>query len=110
MASCKSCGGGIESAFRFCPWCGHAQRLKLTEFFVGHPAIEGATHRALRISRYFGEEPEQRHVRFSVWSEREAGKTRVEAAVSLDEEEAERVGRFLAAPERDTALDETPAV
>jgi hypothetical protein len=96
MANCKLCGTEIESAFRFCPWCGHVQRLKLTEFFVGHAGIEKASRRALRVSRYFGEEPDDRHVRFSVWSEASGGETRVEAAVSLDEDEAERVARFLA--------------
>jgi hypothetical protein len=34
-------------------------------------------------------------VRFSVWSEAVPGKTMVEAAVSLDENEADRVARFL---------------
>jgi zinc-ribbon domain len=99
MARCKDCGTEIESAFRFCPWCGRVQRTKLTEFFFGHAGIEGEARRALRVSRYLGEEPEERHVRFSVWSESEVGHTRVEAAVSLDEVEAERVARFLAAEE-----------
>jgi hypothetical protein len=97
MVSCKDCGTEIESAFRLCPWCGRAQRVKVTEFFVGHAAIEGDARRALRVSRYLGEETDERHVRFSVWSESEFGKSRVEAAVSLDESEAERVARFLAA-------------
>jgi hypothetical protein len=99
MVSCRDCGGEIEGAFRFCPWCGRAQRSKLTEFFFGHAGIEGDARRALRVSRYLGDEPEERHVRFSVWSESEVGRTRVEAAVSLDEDEAERVARFLAAEE-----------
>jgi hypothetical protein len=97
--SCKGCGGEIESTFRFCPWCGRSQRVKLTEFFFGHSSIEGDARRALRVSRYLGEETEERHVRFSVWSESETGTTHVEAAVSLDESEAERVARFLAAEE-----------
>ena len=100
MTSCKRCEGEVESAFRFCPWCGHPQRIKLTEFFFGHPAIEGPSRRALRVSRYVGDEPAERHVRFSVWSDSGLGKTRVEAAVSLDEEEADRVARFLASAER----------
>ena len=99
MGNCKQCGGEVEAAFRYCPWCGHAQRIKLTEFFSGHPTIEGEAHRALRISRYVGVDKAERHVRFSVWSEPAPGKTRVEAAVSLDEGEAERVARFLATPE-----------
>lgn len=96
MARCRQCAGEVDSAYRFCPWCGHAQRLKVTEFFFGHGAVEGSARRALRISRYLGELPEERHVRFSVWSERGPGQTRVEGAVSLDEAEADRVARFLA--------------
>jgi hypothetical protein len=103
MAGCRECGGEIESAFRFCPWCGRPQRIKLTEFFFGHPGMEGDAHRALRVSRYLGEEPDARHVRFSVWSESDTGKTRVEAAVSLEETEAQRVARFLAAEETPVA-------
>jgi hypothetical protein len=100
MASCRQCGGEVEAAFRFCPWCGHAQRLKVTEFFIGHGAIEREARRALRISRYLGDGADERHVRFSVWSEAGPGKTRVEAAVSIDEDEAERVAHFLScAPE-----------
>jgi hypothetical protein len=96
MRSCKQCGTEIQGAFRFCPWCGHVQRLKVTEFFFGHAGLEAGSRRALRISRYFGEEADERHVRFSVWSEVAAGETRVEAAVSLDEVEADLVARFLA--------------
>ena len=103
MPSCTSCGKQVESAFRFCPWCGHAQRMKLTEFFFAHPAIEGPAHRALRISRYFADEADERHVRFSVWSDSGGGRTKVEAAVSLDEAEAERVARFLGTSERSRA-------
>jgi zinc-ribbon domain len=99
MVSCKDCGTEIESVYRFCPWCGRTQRVKVTEFFFGHAAIEGDARRALRVSRYLGDETDERHVRFSVWSESELGKTRVEAAVSLDEGEAERVARFLATEE-----------
>jgi hypothetical protein len=96
MTRCGQCAGEVDSAYRFCPWCGHAQRLKVTEFFFGHEAVEGSARRALRVSRYLGDEPAERHVRFSVWDEGDPGKTRVEAAVSLDESEADRVARFLA--------------
>jgi hypothetical protein len=96
MARCRQCAGEVDSAYRFCPWCGQAQRLKVTEFFFGHEAVEGCARRALRVSRYLGEMPDERHVRFSVWSERDPGHARVEAAVSLDEAEADRVARFLA--------------
>ena len=107
MASCRQCGGEVEGAFRFCPWCGHAQRLKVTEFFFGHGGLERESRRALRISRYLGDAADERHVRFSVWSEAVPGQTRVEGAVSIDEDEAERVARFLSdaseiAPPRET--------
>jgi hypothetical protein len=75
----------IEERFRFCPWCATLQRLKLTEFFSAHPRDRG---KALRVSRYLGDEP---HVRFSVWNEDGVA----EAAVSLDPSEARRLARFL---------------
>ena len=85
MAGCAACGREVEARFRFCPWCGVAQRRKLVEFFRPHLNSEG---RALRVSRYFGDDPQ---VRFSVW---EDGVAR--AAVSLEVEEAERLASFLA--------------
>jgi hypothetical protein len=106
MPACASCRGELEERFRFCPWCGTSQRSKIVEFFAGHPLIEQDPGKALRVSRYLGEAEESRHVRFSVWSE--AGRTpRAEAAVSLADEEAERLARFLAetaqVPEQPTA-------
>ena len=88
MRVCAECGGELESAYRFCPWCASPQRRKLVEFFRAHPRDAG---KALRVSRYLTEDP---HVRFSVWSSEGVA----EAAVSLDEEEAERLAGFLAAP------------
>jgi hypothetical protein len=86
MAACPRCGTDVEPAFRFCPWCAAPQRRKLVEFFRSHPRDAG---RALRVSRYFGDDP---HVRFSVWSEDGVA----QAAVSLEESEVERLGDFLA--------------
>ena len=83
MTSCAGCGKGLEASFRFCPWCGTAQRRKLVEFFRPHPNSAG---RALRVSRY-GDDPQ---VRFSVWDDGVA-----RAAVSLDEAESTRLARFL---------------
>jgi hypothetical protein len=95
MPGCASCRGEVDERFRFCPWCGASQRSKIVELFAGHPQIEKDPGKALRVSRYLGETAEIRHVRFSVWSE--AGRTpRAEAAVSLTDEEAERLARFLA--------------
>jgi hypothetical protein len=84
MTACSACGKDVEARFRFCPWCGGAQRSKLVEFFRPHPNSRG---RALRVSRYFGEEPQ---VRFSVWDDGVA-----RAAVSLDEDETRRLASFL---------------
>jgi hypothetical protein len=90
MRACTHCGGEVEGAFRYCPWCATPQRLKVVEFFRGHPVVERDRGKALRVSRYLG--PKERHVRFSVWSDRGVA----EAAVSLDEQEAGRLRRFLA--------------
>jgi hypothetical protein len=89
MRVCAECGGELAASFRFCPWCAAPQRRKLVEFFRPHPRDEG---KALRVSRYLTEEP---HVRFSVWSPEGVA----EAAVSLEEDEAERLALFLAAPQ-----------
>jgi hypothetical protein len=91
MAVCRECRGEIEAVHRFCPWCAVPQRSKFVELFRGHPLIDDG--RALRVSRYFGPEPEDRHVRFSVWSNQLA-----EAAMSLTEEEARRLAHYLALP------------
>jgi len=89
MRVCAECGGELAATFRFCPWCSTPQRRKLVEFFRAHPRDEG---KALRVSRYLTEEP---HVRFSVWSAEGVA----EAAVSLEEDEADRLALFLAAPQ-----------
>jgi len=89
MRVCAECGGELETAYRFCPWCASPQRRKLVEFFRAHPRDQG---KALRVSRYLTEDP---HVRFSVWSPDGVA----EAAVSLEEDEAVRLGAFLVAPE-----------
>ena len=89
--TCKGCREQIEAGFRFCPWCAEPQRRKLVEFFPGTPQRPEEHGLALRVSRYLGDEPDDRHVRFSVWSE--AGVAL--AAVSLHDREAERLGGFL---------------
>jgi hypothetical protein len=93
MHECTSCGGSVETSFRFCPWCAAPQRRKLTEFFRPHPDIERDRGRALRVSRYLAPDC-LRHVRFSVWSG-DPDASRADAAVSLDEDEAARLMRFL---------------
>lgn len=84
MPGCTRCGEDVEAKYRFCPWCGVAQRRKIVEFFWPHLNSPG---RALRVSRYFGDEPQ---VRFSVWDDGVA-----RAAVSLDEDEALRLAAFI---------------
>jgi hypothetical protein len=87
MRPCPRCDGPVGDAFRFCPWCAAPQRRKLVEFFRADPEVEAGRSRALRVSRYLGE---QRHVRFSIWDDGVAS-----AAVSIPEEEADRLGRFV---------------
>jgi hypothetical protein len=97
VRTCRACGNGVEDRFRYCPWCAAPQRRKLVEFFAPHPAVDGDAQKALRVSRYFGDDETAPQVRFSIWSVDAA-----EAAVSLSPEEAERVAAFLApqAPKR----------
>jgi hypothetical protein len=92
VPECSQCGGSLERSFRFCPWCAAPLRSKLVEFFRAHPVVEADRGKALRVSRYLAPEPEDRHVRFSVWSE----SGRAAAVLSLDEAETERLRRFLA--------------
>jgi hypothetical protein len=94
MPACASCRGDLEERFRYCPWCGAAQRTKIVEFFPAHPLVEADPEKALRVSRYLGDSDESRHVRFSVWGGGEV--PRAKAAVSLADDEAERLARFLA--------------
>ena len=88
MRVCAECGGKLAASFRFCPWCSAPQRRKLVEFFRAHPRD---ADKALRVSRYLTEDP---HVRFSVWDESGVAT----AAISLQEEEAQRLARFLSRP------------
>jgi hypothetical protein len=99
MRACARCGGLVERNFRFCPWCAAPQRLKLVEFFPPHPLIERDQGKALRVSRYVGDSLEGSHVRFSVWDETDV-EAKATAAVSLDDGEANRLARFLAATGR----------
>ena len=87
MTPCAQCGGEVEGRYRYCPWCAAPLRRKLVEFFRAHDRDHG---KALRVSRYLDE----RHVRFSVWDET----GRAESAVSLGEDEAARLVRFLGTP------------
>ena len=78
----------MDDAFRFCPWCATPQRSKIVEFFRAHPR-DG--EKALRVSRYLTDDPQ---VRFSVWNEDGVAT----AAISLEEQEAQRLASFLAHP------------
>jgi len=99
MRSCGRCQGPVQPTYRFCPWCAAPQRLKLVEFFRPHPRVPADAGRSLRVSRYLGPAAEDRHVRFSVWSA-VGERAEAEAAVSLEEDEAARLARFIAQPDR----------
>ena len=74
----------MQDEFRFCPYCGKAQRTKIVEYFRGHPDVGDG---GLRVSVYL---TEPQHARLSVWHGEEA-----EAAISLDPHESARLSRFL---------------
>jgi hypothetical protein len=90
MSECRRCGEEVHRAFHYCPWCGAPLRTKVTELFGG------ADGKALRVSRYFGDDDQEPQIRVSVWSEALGRHLRADAAVSLDAHEAERLARFLA--------------
>ena len=106
MRRCSRCGGTLEARFRFCPICGVPQRTKLVEFFTRHPDVPAGSAEALRVSRYFESEETPAQYRLSIWS-----RDRAEAAISLDDIEAARLSRFLAAAgaQRRRLLDELRA-
>jgi hypothetical protein len=91
--TCRHCANRVEDRFRYCPWCAAPQRRKLVEFFAPHPDVPADAAKALRVSRYFGDDEAAPQVRFSIWSVDSA-----EAVVSLSDEEAARVAEFLAPP------------
>ena len=90
MRRCSRCDGELEARFRFCPHCGVPARTKLVEFFGRHPDPSIVSADALRVSRYLETEDSPAQLRLSIWSD-----DRAEAVVSLDDEEAARLGRFL---------------
>ena len=101
MHTCRACGNGLEDRFRFCPWCATPQRSKLVEFFAPHPDVPDDHAKALRVSRYFGDDETPSQVRFSIWNVDSA-----DAAMSLTEEEAAKLAGFLAPPVRRPFLDQ----
>ena len=100
MTACRQCGSTVADSFRFCPWCAAPQRRKLVEFFHAHPRD---ADKALRVSRYLTEDP---HVRFSVWDESGVAT----AAISLEEEEAQRLALFLSRPVAKSLRDRLAAL
>ncbi|MFL6050830.1 MAG: hypothetical protein ACJ738_13750 [Gaiellales bacterium] len=89
VPDCPSCAQPVESRHRYCPWCAAPLRSKLVEFFAPHSLIESRA-RALRVSRYLGGNPDQRHTRLSIWDT-----DRAVSAISLGPAETRRLGRFL---------------
>ena len=67
---------------------------KIVEFFAGHPLVEDDPAKALRVSRYLGEDDGA--VTCASASGARGTRGAREAAVSLAEDEAERLARFLA--------------
>jgi len=88
MRDCRSCGSAFDERFRFCPWCGAVQRLKIVEYFSAFPVGADDDAKGLRVSRYL---TRPGHVRFSVWKAGEVG-----AAVSISDRDARRLAGFLA--------------
>ena len=96
MKTCRECGNGVEDRFRYCPWCAAPQRRKLVEFFAPHPAVDADAQKALRVSRYFGDDetaaagPLQHLV----------GRVRRGRSLADARRRRERVAAFLAPPPR----------
>ena len=88
MRECGSCRATFDERFRFCPWCGAVQRLKLVEYFRAFPVSADDEAKGLRVSRYL---TRPGHVRFSVWKAGEAT-----GAVSISDREARRLAAFVA--------------
>ena len=84
MRMCRSCGREVDAHFRFCPDCGTPLRLKVVDHFRG---VDELGDGWLRVSVYL---TKPQHVRFSVWRG-----DRVQAAMSLSPEEAQRLAAFL---------------
>lgn len=82
--SCVQCSRELADEFRFCPHCGVAQRSKIVEHFRAHPDIDDGW---LRVSAYL---TTPSHLRMSIWRDGEA-----KAVLSLEPQEAARLGRFL---------------
>jgi hypothetical protein len=97
LRKCAQCHGEVADEHRFCPWCAAPQRLKIVQFFSPHVAIAADRGKLLRVSRYLGLPTAEPHVRFSVWNEEGVA----EAAISLDEEEADRLAGFIFTPTPD---------
>jgi hypothetical protein len=101
VPQCPSCAEAVDRHHRFCPWCATPLRRKLVEFFAPHPGIGGDAV-ALRVSRYLGNVPADRHTRLSIWDDE-----RAVSAISLDDAEARRLARFLSEGAAARALDDT---
>jgi hypothetical protein len=86
VRACRACGGRLEEAFRFCPWCAAPLRRKLVELLPAAAVHEADRGKALRVSLYLDEG----HARFSVWDG-----TRAEAAVSIEEPHVSRLRALL---------------
>jgi hypothetical protein len=84
VRSCVRCSKELADEFRFCPHCGTVQRSKIVEHFRGHSDLDDGW---LRVSAYL---TAPRHARMSIWRD-----GRAEAVISLEPDEAHRLGSFL---------------
>jgi hypothetical protein len=108
---CPQCGTGQPIEHRFCTSCGgrlphdapRPTAPKVSRWFLSIPvAPDDPTSAALRVSRYLEEieittedgsvKVPSHHVRFSIWVN-----DRAVAAISIPEDEADRLAEFLGA-------------
>ncbi len=63
MRDCRSCGAAFDPRFRYCPWCGAIQRLKVVEYFTAFPFSQADLNKGLRVWRagrtFRGSEPQR---------------------------------------------------
>jgi hypothetical protein len=108
---CPDCGMGQPPEHKFCVSCGERMPKellrpagpKVSRWFLSIPvAPDDPTSAALRVSRYLEEieittsdgsvKVPSHHVRFSIWVD-----DRAVAAISIPEDEADRLAEFLGA-------------
>jgi hypothetical protein len=119
---CPACGLAQPAEHRFCPSCGtrlphellNARPMKITRWFRSLPVGPGdPDFGAVRVTRYVQDyeietaegsvRVPSHHVRFSLWVD-----DRAVCALSIPDDEAERLAMFLLATARDQASEPVP--